>query len=213
MGKIGKKGILGGFSGMVGPVVGTSWKGLDVMRSRPPRKRGKSTEGQLKQMARMTLMNKFVKPLTDLLNETYDNGLVQMSGYNKALSLNMRNAVDGEYPSFTINFARVVIGQGDLLNVDYLAATSPSEGVLKISWEDNSNQGSARATDQAFMAVYCADLEEWKTDFGGPFRNAGSYTLDVAAFSGNEVHAYIGFMSSGAKFISTSLYAGKVNIL
>jgi hypothetical protein len=29
------KGILGGFSGTVGTVVGANWRGMDVMRSRP----------------------------------------------------------------------------------------------------------------------------------------------------------------------------------
>lgn len=29
------KGILGGFSGKVGTVVGANWRGLDIIRSRP----------------------------------------------------------------------------------------------------------------------------------------------------------------------------------
>ena len=69
MGKI-KSGILGGFSGTVGPVVG-SRKGISVMRSRPPGKRRKSTDAQLRQMAKLRLMTPFVSPLTDLLNKTY----------------------------------------------------------------------------------------------------------------------------------------------
>ena len=30
-----KKGILGGFSGKVGPVVGANWRGKDIIRSTP----------------------------------------------------------------------------------------------------------------------------------------------------------------------------------
>jgi len=51
-----KNGILGGFSGTLGPAVGSSWKGINVIRSRPPRKRCRSSEEQARQMARMTLM-------------------------------------------------------------------------------------------------------------------------------------------------------------
>ena len=35
-----KKGILGGFNGTVGTVVGSNWKGITVMRSRPKDRKG-----------------------------------------------------------------------------------------------------------------------------------------------------------------------------
>ncbi len=206
-------GILGGFSGSVGPVVGSSWKGVNVMRSKPRGKRGKSSEGQLRQNAKMTLMSGFLSPLKGLLNNTYNSVTVRMSTFNKALSYNMRNAVTGDYPAFTVNFEQLILGKGDLLNVKMLTAVSPSVGTISFNWKDNSNEGSARATDQAFVAVYCEILNQWITSDEGSLRIAGSYTLDVAAFSGKAVHGYIGFLSADGKFVSTSLYTGLVNIL
>jgi hypothetical protein len=212
MGKI-KEGILGGFSGMVGPVVGSSWKGLAVMRSRPPHKRRKSSELQLRQMAKVKLVTAFVSPLANFLTSTYSSVTVKMSCYNKALSYNVRNAVTGEYPVFRINYPRVALGMGDLLNPDTVTVDADAAGQVRFSWPDNSGEGSARATDQAFVAVYCESLARWKTSTQGPQRNAGSYTLDVAHFSGKVVHAYIGFLSDGAQFVSTSVYAGELIIL
>ena len=212
MGKI-NNGILGAFSGTVGPAVGSSWKGIGVIRSRPPRKRRRSTEGQLRQMAKLKLMTPFVRPLTDLLNRTYVNTVYRMSCFNKTLSYNMRNAISGEYPDFNINFTRVVLGVGDLLNPDKVSAHSTAAGQISITWTDNSGQGSARATDQAFVAVYCEALDQWITDGPGPQRNAGSYTLEVTEFYGKAVYTYIGFLSADAQFVSTSLYAGLVNML
>src|SRR5450432_708762 len=161
-----KNGILDGFSGTVGPVVGSSWKDIDVISSRPPRKRRRSTEGQLSQMARMELVSGFVAPLTNLLNKTYGGGLVKMSAFNKALSYNMRNAVDGDYPKFRINFARLILGSGDLLNPELSVTQSAVTGQLSFIWKDNSSVGSARSTDQAFAAVYCPELNQWKTGNG-----------------------------------------------
>lgn len=43
------KGILGGFSGKVGPVVGATWRGMDVIRSRPKSSRRTPSERQLEQ--------------------------------------------------------------------------------------------------------------------------------------------------------------------
>jgi hypothetical protein len=212
MGKI-NKGILGGFSGTLGPAVGSSWKGIQVIRSRPPRKRGRSTDEQLKQMKRMELVSKFLAPLTDLLNKTYDSVTSRMSCFNKALSYNIRNAIDGEYPEFRISYPRVILGNGDLLNPELLSSHSAGKGQLNLIWKDNSNEGSARGTDQAFAAAYCPETGEWVTWYDGPLRNAGSSILDITECSGKAVHAYIGFLSAGGKFVSTSQYAGLVNIL
>ena len=212
MGKI-TNGILGGFSGTLGPAVGSSWKGIQVIRSRPPRRRGKSSPDQLKQMAKMSLVSGFLHPLTGFLNRTYNSVTVRMSCFNKALSYNIRNAITGDYPAFTINYEQVILGRGDLLNAKMPTADSSSKGQISFSWIDNSGEGSAKATDQVFVAVYCEALDDWETSDEGSLRNAGSYTLDVAAFSGKAVHGYIGFLSADGKFVSTSLYTGLVNIL
>jgi hypothetical protein len=205
-------GILCGFIGTIGPVVGTQWKGKPVIRSRPPRKRHRSSEDQLRQQAKVRLLTPFISPLTHFLNTTYHNVTVQTSCFNKAMSYNLRNAISGEFPAFKINYALVAMGVGDLLNVEKPTISSESAGRLTFRWKDNSNEGSARATDQSFAALFCEGLQRWETRKEGPLRNAGSYTLDVPAFSGKAVHAYIGFLSADAKFVTTSLYAGSINI-
>ena len=206
-------GFLGGFRGKLGPAVGSSWKGIDVIRCRPPRKRRRSTEGQLRQMAKLKLMTKFIHPLTGLLNRVYDSVTVRMSCFNKALSYNLRNAIEGDYPSFKISYARVALGVGDLLNADMLKAISLEKGKLSFSWVDNSGEGSANSTDRMFAAVYCEALTNWVTCEDCALRNAGSYTLDITDFSGKAVHPYIGFLSADGRFVSTTRYAGEVNIL
>ena len=205
-------GLLGHVSGGIGPLVGSKWKGLSVIRSRPPLKRRKSSESQLKQMAKMALVSSFVQPLSGFLNRYYPLTL-NMSSFNRAISYNMRNAIDGDYPDFRISFTRVLLGVGDLLQVDMPLTVSELPGYLYFSWTDNSFTGSARATDRMFVAVYCGELKQWITKENGPSRNAFSYTLDVSAFSGKSVQTYIGFASDDAKYVTTSLYTGSVNIL
>ncbi len=48
MGKI-KQGILGGFSGKVGTVIGGNWKGISYMRSIPQSIKNPRTDGQVSQ--------------------------------------------------------------------------------------------------------------------------------------------------------------------
>jgi|SRR5450631_597083 len=142
-------GILGGFIGTLGPAAGSNWKGIKVVRSRPPRKRRKSTEGQLRQMAKLKMLTRFVHPLTGLLNRTYHSVTVHMSCFNKALSYNMLNAIGVDYPAFTIIYAQVKLGIGDLLHAEKPPASSESKETVRFSWIENSGEGSASATDQA----------------------------------------------------------------
>ena len=212
MGKL-NKGVLDGFSGRVGPAVGSSWKGIPVIKSRPPRRRRRSSPEQLRGEAKFGLLSSFISPLTDFLNRVYERDGLQMSCFNRAISLNMLNAVSGDYPAFRINYSLFVLGTGILLNPDSISADSVSGGQLRLIWNDNSGVGSARATDQAFVAVYCIEMKKWLTGYSGPRRNTGIYLIDVSAFSGKSVQIYLGFLSAGSKFVSTSVYAGEVRIL
>ena len=47
-----EQGILGAFSGLVGPVVGASFRGKNVMRGRPKKTKKVPTLGQLAQRAK-----------------------------------------------------------------------------------------------------------------------------------------------------------------
>ncbi len=59
MGKI-KQGILGGFSGKVGPVIGTSWKGKAIIKARPLSHNDRNSVAQQEQRAKFSLVSKFL---------------------------------------------------------------------------------------------------------------------------------------------------------
>lgn len=60
------KGILGGFSGKVGTVVGASWRGQDIIRSMPKPSSRKATGKQMLQQLKFKLVIGFLKPLTGI---------------------------------------------------------------------------------------------------------------------------------------------------
>jgi hypothetical protein len=209
-----EKGYLGGFSGKVGTAVGSSWKSLDVLRSRPPRKRrGQPSDLQLEQQAKFALVTNFLRPLTDLLNQTYNkSAAAEMSGYNKAFSQNSE-AITGVYPAFAIDFPKVLLSKGSLPNATAPAAASAAAGKLVFTWTDNSGINNALISDLAFVAAYNEELDHWIFIQKAATRNVGTYTLDVIPFSGKPAQTYLGFMSADRKKVARSLYTGLVNIL
>jgi hypothetical protein len=207
------KGLFGAFRGKVGNMVGSTWKGIEVVKSKPARRKGKFTADQLQQQAKFALMVRFLQPLTPLLDQAYNSGAVQMSGFNKALSFNILNAVTGEYPAFKVDYQRVILGQGKLSNADSPKAASTAAGKLSVAWADNTGSGSAQASDTAFVAVYCEELNRWAFSQNAAVRTAGTLSLDVASFSGKVTQTWFGFVSAKGKQVSTSLFAGEVTVL
>ena len=207
-----KQGILGSFSGKVGTVIGSTWRGKWVMRGLTTSKRGKSNPAQLEQQAKFTLMMKFLQPLGSLVKQTYDTSPAEMSGFNKAFSDNVRIAIAGAYPAFTVDYSKVVLSKGILPNVNSPIAASTVAGKVIFTWTDNSSK-TVSATDLAFVAVYNEALNRWIFAQETAARNAGTYTLDVAEFSGKPVQTYIGFVSADGQNVSNSLFSGQVNVL
>jgi hypothetical protein len=207
------KGLFGAFRGKVGSIVGSTWKGVEVVRSKPAARKGNFSADQLQQQAKFSLMIKFLRPLSPLLNQAYGATAVQMTGINKAFAYNIMNAVAGVYPAFTINYPKIQLGQGNLTEAELPAASSAAAGKLSINWTDNSGNGSAQAADIAFIAIYCEDLNRWFYKQNAAARSDGAVALDVPAFSGKKVQTYLGFVSAKGKQVSTGLFAGEVSVL
>ena len=113
MGKI-KKGILGGFNGKVGTVIGSSWRGIAYMRSLPQNVRNPRTEPQVRQRSKFTETLKFLKPLTPMLRVGWKHYGHRQSAFNAATSYTIANAIVGELPNFEIDASRVLISRGSL---------------------------------------------------------------------------------------------------
>jgi hypothetical protein len=205
-------GINGPFTGRVGPVVGYMWKNKAVIRSLPGRNKRPLSALQKQQHAKFSLMNHFLNPLKNLLNITYGHLVENMTGFNKAFSYNVKNAIAGNHPDLKIDYSSVMLGRGDLTNVSTPGITVLSEGKLEFSWTDNSGTASAKATDQVFVAVYNEELNSWIYGLNLATRNEGQCTIDITRMKGKEVQTYIGFIADSGKDATNSLYAGSVKL-
>jgi hypothetical protein len=158
-------------------------------------------------------MNRFLQPIISFLNKTKKTVDIDLTGYNKAFSYNVKNAIAGAYPDLMIDFTMVLLTRGDLPNVKASQAESISSGKIIFHWTDNSGTGLAHSDDKIFVAVYCKDLSDWIYGLDLAKRSAGSYIFDAAKFSGQPVQAYIGFLSSDGKEVSDSLHVGQLQIV
>ena len=107
-----KKGVLGPFSGKIGTVIGSTWNGIEYMRSLPKASTKAASDLQLINRAKFGLVNGFLGPIIALLVMGYKSIAVGKTGFNMAASHLISEGITGVYPDFAINYAKVVFSRG-----------------------------------------------------------------------------------------------------
>ncbi len=208
-----KRGILGGVSGKVGTVIGGTWKGIDYLRARPASVANPNSEKQQNQRSKFSTVLNFLKPLTGFLSVGFRNYATGMTAFNVAMSYNVKNAVIGDFPDFSIDYQTALLSKGNLTG-----ALNPSIGVVNapdiiFEWSDNSGIGSAKATDLAMLVAYFENQGEAVYQLTQITRNAGSATLSIpSVYLGSTAQCWIAFQSTDSKEISNSQYVGSIEI-
>lgn len=206
-------GILGGISGTVGSVVGGSWRGIPYIRSKAPRRTDNPTPAQQAQRAKFALVGRFVYTLSSLLDFSCKAYAIRMTGTNSVVSYLMQHAITGTSPDFTLDFSKVLISRGELPGVLDPAVVAAGNGMVRFSWTDNSDSNMASANDRAILVVHCPALQQSLYTTVGAYRRAGTYTLEATAFSGQQVHTWVGFISEDGELAADSIYTGELIVL
>ncbi len=206
-----KNGIVGGFLGKVGPVVGTKWKGLYVMRGLPDKSTKPPSEKQEAQQARFKLAINFVNKMRELLQVSFKDFNDNKMGTNSAASYVMKNAVIGEYPNLAIDYSYVLVARGDLPNVIIAAAASTEPGKISFTWTDNAGRGIAKKDDKAILVAYCEEKKLFYSKYkDGASRSDGLDELETKGLSGKTVQTWLSFISANKKDVAPSVYTGEV---
>jgi len=143
------QGILGGFSGKVGPVVGGSWKGIDYMRGYVVPANPNSS-GQQVVRSKWSVITGMASSLLSTLITTFWNPFaVQMSGFNRWIQVNY-STLDGSN-DLTITS---LMTQGTLEPVlSPVAVYTSGSGDLTVSFDDTTS-GNGLGSDIPCCLVY-----------------------------------------------------------
>lgn len=213
-----KKGILGGVSGTVGNVVGASWKGIDYLRIKPSEVSNPNTDLQSTQRLKFAAVLSFLQPITEFIRVGFKAYAIKMSAFNAAFSYNYHEALTGNFPFFSMDYAKAMVSKGNLPGASNAACASASAGKVTLTWDNNSGVGLAAESDAAMVVIFQPDSNQAVYLLNAGLRSDGTVDVSVPAdFSGQTVHCYVGFMAIGAALggqvknsISNSMYAGSV---
>ena len=209
-----KQGILGGFSGKVGTVVGASWKGIAYMRSMAQSVKDRRSSRQVAHRAKFAMLIDLLKQFTDFIGFSFRECARKMTEFNAAFQINYNNGViGGTYPNLTVDASKLVVARGSLTGVPS-ATAEISGGMAKISWADNSGEGDASATDKALVVFYNITKDQVVAFANtGKTRSNGSYSTSIAdAWAGDSVACHLAFRKADGSVVSDSVYAGTVTL-
>lgn len=208
MGKI-SQGILGGLSGKVGNVIGGNWKGIDYLRIKPSEVANPRTEGQVNQRNKFTVTLEFLQPNIDFIKVGYKGYASKKSEFNAAMSYNLLNAITGQAPDFSVDFSEALVSRGNLGMPINGATDLTTPGQVEFTWQDNSTDGNANATDKSMLLVYNPDKKQSAFVLEGADRSSGLDVVSIPdSFSGDEVQLFMAFITADGSRVSNSVYLG-----
>lgn len=207
------KGILGGFSGKVGTVVGAKWRGRDIMRSKPTPSDKPPTQAQIDQRIKFSVVANFLVPLRPIITEYFGEPYKDKSRYNLATAYHITEAatiVDGEG---VIDYSKVLISKGDLPGLQTVSITAEANQQLLVNWTDNSDQPIASPTDSLCIVCFVPTHKWYEILIPGATRQDGTATVTLPTyFAGSDVEVWATFLNSSAGIGATSSYLGTFTV-
>ena len=204
-----KQGVLGGFSGKVGTVVGASWKGTAYMRGIATHTKNPRTEKQIAQRTKMKFARNYLQQAQEFLNVGLKDVAKHQSPLNYAVSQMVRNAILGDYPDYAPDYTKLVWSHG-LLTPPVVETVYANYDALDFLWQDNSGQGNAKADDISMVVVCSEEKQEIKYFMNGFTRSTKSNHCELPeSWVDDHVHVYITMRSADGKLISNSHYCGE----
>ncbi len=214
-------GILGGFNGKIGNIVGSTWKGISYMRAVPGSRNKKVSDKQIIQRAKFMYASNFLQALQPVIQVGYRNKERCKTARNAAMSDFLNYTLIGQYPSFAVNFDRLMLSKGTL-EVPSEYSVELSEGRAMVHWnvelqsEDNVDEDKllAQMLENKVMLVTVANGCYPKYTLHKFRRRDGVGDIGLPnAPSGTEVHCYLAFAATDDSLrVSNSVHVGVVTV-
>ena len=199
------QGILGGFSGKVGPIVGFRWKSNYYIRARAAKVSNPRTPKQQEQRGKFATAFSFLKAIKPFIRIGYKEFTQDKSAFNAAMSYTLKRAVTGSGKEIRIDFDRALVSMGTLMPIFEGTATQ-NGNKMYFNWQDNSGMGNAEDTDIAMLLVYNKDKETAVYDTETALRSSQHAEIQLPSdWQDDELIVYLSFCSTDGNTIANSI--------
>jgi len=168
------------------------------------------TKAQLANRQGITIGNAFMKPIKAFIKISFKTVAAKngMYPHNRAMSNLKLKAIQGTYPDLSINYANLLVSEGNLPEAENPAVVKTDTG-LRFTWDKVKT--FPRNIDQVMLMAYFSELNKATYITAGAKRSSGEDFLEIKPSMINEkMEVYIAFISEERNFVSNSTYLGQI---
>ena len=201
-----KSGILGGLSGSIGNLTGSSWKGIAVLRTKPLSVANPNTPAQQAVRTPWAKLTQLGSSIVGIILQPVWNGIAsKMSGYNLFLQYNAQQAFDalGVFVPANLKVSPGTLASTPITNVSITNAFSTF-----VTWSAALSSVQAMATDKAFIVAFDSDGVLVGDSSGFAARSSASANIHYnrTLVDGEYINLYMFFFSADGKRIFAQDY-------
>ena len=201
------QGILGGFRGKVGTVVGSSIFGIDVMRAYQPDVHNPQTVSQTIQRNKFSILIPQLRRILSIIHIGFAKAAIKMSAYNAAVKANIVSALEPDGNTWAFMPSGLKTAIGSLVGFSNAADDNSVSGSVTLTWDDNSLVEGANSEDKVYALALNYDTSNIVKSLGVKKRSDGTLTLDISGFEGgSDYDVYLFLVSDTNGSISDSIY-------
>lgn len=201
--------LIGKSSGSVGGATFSTWKGINVLKSKATVVANPQTQLQQDQRNRMTLLVAMFRAVSGALNIGYSKLANEMSAYNAFIKANLLPAnFGGAAPSMSLTYANLLTAKGTMGTTPITAVTGTNASAnVPVTWNQALTPIGSSVDDIAVAAVYNATQDVWGY-VASAARSTGTTTVVMPSPSATSdvLHGYLFFRNPVTTEVSDSEY-------
>ena len=200
------QGILGGISGKIGNVVGSSWKGIAIIKSKPLSVANPRTSGQIAQREKMSAVVAFAKViLASVIKPLWDRFAQQQSGYNAFVSEN----IDLFTEVLPNPLGALVISKGKMTAVTPSGLSgNAATDIATVTYPTNLPDSLALSADIAYVVIVTHGPDTITAGSNSATRATGTIDIQLPAdtVDGVDAEVYLAFRRADGTVVSNTGY-------
>jgi hypothetical protein len=200
-----RQGILGGLKNKIGSVVGTSWKGIAVLKSLPLSVANPRTTPQVNQRTKFKGVVEFASRInSEIIKPLWDRFAQRKSGNNAFVSANIDNfnvAGSLDTPQF------LKISEGKMTSTPIATAIADdSSNTTVLTWATALIDNFQATTDRAYAMVYDTSEDKIYTSTNLVARSAGTLTINMPVNIADNYECWLAFKRVDGTVVSGTGY-------
>lgn len=198
------------FTGLIGPMIVSTWKGIMYARAKPRKSlvKKEGTEGQTAARGKFRYLHQFLRPFHSYLTIGFSGKAINKTEINAAFTANYHRAVMGVYPDFSIDYSRLLLSTGKLAGMFAPLLSCSVDGLIEITWKADPGQ-RGNYNDHLLLVLY-SELHKGTDGFIGHAQRRDhhcNFPIRKEMQKGR-IHVYVSFTSQNRRLTSDSQYLG-----